>query len=122
LLEAYGIDRKQVHLRLQAEAVSIDVYTDIPCGLLVHEVLANCLQYTLPAHQAGAVTITLQKEPVGQVALTIRDTGIGVLADLDVNHGGSFGLRLVLALTEQLQGTLMIMRESGTCVTLRFPV
>jgi two-component sensor histidine kinase len=68
------------------------------------------------------VTITLQKEPVGQVALTIRDTGIGVRADLDVNHGGSFGLRLVLALTEQLQGTLMIMRESGTCVTLRFPV
>ena len=122
MFEAYGIDRKQVHLTLQADAVSVDVHTAIPCGLLVHEVLANCLQHAFPAHQAGAVSITLRTEPAGQVALTIRDTGIGVRADLDVNHGGSFGLRLVLALTEQLQGTLVITRESGTCVTLRFPV
>lgn len=122
LFEAYGIDRKQVHLTLQADAVSVDVHTAIPCGLLVHEVLANCLQHAFPAHQAGAVTITLRTEPAGQVALTIHDTGIGVPADLDVNHGGSFGLRLVRALTEQLQGTLVITRESGTCVTLRFPV
>ena len=122
LFEAYGIDRKQVHLTLQADAVSVDVHTAIPCGLLVHEVLANCLQHAFPAHQAGAVTITLRTEPAGQVALTIYDTGIGVPADLDVNHGGSFGLRLVRALTEQLQGTLVITRESVTCVTLRFPV
>jgi PAS domain S-box-containing protein len=122
LFEAYGIDREQVHLTLQADAVSVDVHTAIPCGLLVHEVLANCLQHAFPAHQAGAVTITLRTEPAGQVALTINDTGIGVPADLDVNHGGAFGLRLVRALTEQLQGTLVITRESGTCITLRFPV
>jgi two-component sensor histidine kinase len=96
--------------------------TAIPCGLLVHEVLVHCLQHALPAHQVGAVTITLRTEPAGQVALAIRDTGIGVPADLDVNHGDSFELRLVRALTEQLQGTLVITRESGTCVTLRFPV
>ena len=53
--------------------------------------------------------------------LTIRDTGIGVPPDLEGHEGESFGLHLIRALTEQLQGTLVVTRERGTCVTLRFP-
>jgi two-component sensor histidine kinase len=67
------------------------------------------------------VAITLQVEPAGQVILTIRDTGIGVPPDLEGNKGESFGLHLIRALTEQLQGTLVVTRERGTCVSLRFP-
>jgi two-component sensor histidine kinase len=53
LFEAYGIDRQRVHLTLQADDLSVDVDTAIPCGLLVHEMLANCLQHAFRAHQAG---------------------------------------------------------------------
>jgi two-component sensor histidine kinase len=42
--------------------------------------------------------------------------------DLDGNQGESLGLRLIRALTEQLQGTLVVTHDQGTCVTLRFPV
>jgi PAS domain S-box-containing protein len=122
LFEAYGIDRKRIHLTLQADAVSVGGHTAMPCGLLLHEVLSNALRHAFPAPQAGAVTITLRSEPAGQVTLTVRDTGIGVPLDLDGNHGESFGLRLVRALTHQLQGTLVVARDRGTCVTLRFPI
>jgi PAS domain S-box-containing protein len=122
LFEAYGVDRERIHLTLQADAVAVEVHTAMPCGLLVHEVLSNCLRHAFPGDQSGTVTITLRAEPAGQVTLTIRDTGIGVPPDLDGNHGESFGFHLIRALTDQLQGTLVVTRESGTCVTLRFPV
>jgi PAS domain S-box-containing protein len=121
LFEAYGIDRERIPLVLRADDVEVGINTAVPCGLLVHEVLANCLQHAFPAQQGGVVMVTLEAEPAGQVTLTIRDTGTGVPADLESGDGQSFGLQLIRALTEQLQGTLIVRRDGGTCVTLRFP-
>jgi PAS domain S-box-containing protein len=121
LFEAYGIDRERIPLMLQADVVEVGINTAIPCGLLVYEVLANCLQHAFPAQQGGTVMVTLQAEPAGRVTLTIRDTGRGLPEDWGVRDAGGFGLYLVRALTEQLQGTLIVTRDRGTCVTLRFP-
>ena len=122
VFDAYGVDRERVHLTCQASAVEVGFHTLMPCGLLVHEVLANCLQHAFPAEEGGAVTITLQAEPAGQVSLTIRDTGVGLPPDQAARSEESFGLQLVQALTEQLKGSLAITHASGTCVTISFPV
>jgi PAS domain S-box-containing protein len=122
VFQVYGLDGERVHLMLQADPVRVEVNTVISCGLLVHEVLSNCLQHAFPAPQAGAIAITLRADPAGQVTLTIRDTGVGMPADWEVRDAEGFGLRLVRALTQQLQGTLVVARDRGTCVTLRFPV
>jgi two-component sensor histidine kinase len=66
--------------------------------------------------------IRLRVEPAGQVTLKTRDAGLGLLEDSDVHGAGGFGLRLVRALTEQLQGTITFGREGGTCVILTFPI
>jgi two-component sensor histidine kinase len=122
LFEAYGVDRERIHLTLQADAVSVAADTAIPCGLLVHEVLVNCVQHAFPTPHRGVVTITLRVAPAGQATLTIRDTGIGWPGHGTVGAAEEFGLHLIRGLTEQLQGTLTFMREGGTGVTLRFPV
>jgi two-component sensor histidine kinase len=122
LFEAYGVDRARIHLTLQADAVSVATDTAIPCGLLVHEVLVNCVQHAFPTPHRGAVTITLRAAPVEQATLTIRDTGIGWPGAGTVGTEEGFGLQLIQGLTEQLHGALMVTRDQGTCVTLRFPV
>ena len=121
VFQAYGVDRERVHLTLQADPVTVDVNTATPCGLLVHEVLSNCVQHAFPASQTGDIMITLRAETAGQVTLTIRDTGMGLPADVDVRQAESFGLHLIRGLTEQLRGTLVFTRDGGTRVTLRFP-
>jgi two-component sensor histidine kinase len=121
LFEAYGISRERIPLTVQAEAVEVAVQTALACGLLVHEVLSNVLLHAFPGDRAGAITITLRVETPGQVTLTIRDTSMGVPADLDGDHGDLFGFHLIRALTEELQGILFT-RDRGTCVTLRFPI
>jgi two-component sensor histidine kinase len=83
--------------------------------------VSNCLQYAFPEQSAGAVTVTLRAAPAGHVTLTVRDTGVGFPPDLEARIGRSFGLQLVRALAEQLQGAIAFTRERGTCVTLTFP-
>jgi PAS domain S-box-containing protein len=122
LFETYGIDRERVHLTFAADPVEVTVQTALACGLLLHEVLSNTLQHAFPGDQAGTVAITLGAEPPGEITLTIRDTGVGVSMDLEAREADRLRLRLIRALTEQLQGTLVVARDQETCVTLRFPV
>jgi two-component sensor histidine kinase len=122
LFETYGIDRERVHLTFAADPVEVTVQTALACGLLLHEVLSNTLQDTLPGDQAGTLAITLEAEPPGEITLTIRDTGVGVSMDLEAREADRLKLRLIRALTAQLQGTLVVARDQETCVTLRFPV
>jgi PAS domain S-box-containing protein len=122
LFGLYGIDRERVHLTLESDPVAVAVPTALACGLLVHEVLSNGLRHAFPSGRVGAVAITLRAEPARRVTLTIRDTGVGMPMDLEAHEVDGLGFRLVRALTEQLQGTLVVAREQGTCVTLRFPV
>jgi two-component sensor histidine kinase len=122
LFETYGIDRKRVHLTFKGDPVEVTVQTALTCGLLLHEMLSNTLQHAFPGDQAGAVAITLEAEPPGEITLTIRDTGVGVSMDLEAREADRLRLRLIRALTELLQGTLVVARDQETCVTLRFPV
>jgi two-component system, sensor histidine kinase PdtaS len=122
VFETYGVDRARVPLTIQAETVEVDVQTALSCGLIAHEVLANALQHALPAPQTGTILITLRAAPAGQATLTVRDTGLGFPTVPAMPPEESFGLQLVRALSEQLQGTLLYTHEDGTSVTLTFPI
>jgi PAS domain S-box-containing protein len=122
VFEAHGVDRERVHLEVQCDPITLEVRTAMPCGLLVHELLSNCLQHAFRAPHAGVVTITLRAALAGQVTLTVRDTGVGLPPDREARKGESFGLHLVRALAEQLQGAITFTHERGTCVTLTFPL
>ena len=53
MFEAYGIARERAHLTLEADSIPVELRTVIPCGLLIHELLRNCLQHAFPEQQAG---------------------------------------------------------------------
>jgi PAS domain S-box-containing protein len=122
LFEVYGVDRARLHVTLDADAVSVGVDTAVPCGLLAHEVLSNCIRHVSSGHQPGHIGITLRQEAVGEVTLTISGTEIGLPMDWDIRQDASFGLRLIHGLSEQLHGSLVVTRDQRTCVTFRFPI
>jgi two-component sensor histidine kinase len=89
---------------------------------LAHEVLSNCIRHISPGPQPGHIGVTLREEPAGEVTLTICGTGIGLPTDWDIRQDGSFGLRLIHGLSEQLHGALVVTHDQRTCVTFRFPI
>jgi two-component sensor histidine kinase len=101
--------------------VYLDIDKATPCGLLLNELVANCLKHAFPQGRAGDVHIGLHTTPERWVRLVVRDTGCGFPPGLDFRHTESLGLQLVTSLAEQLQGTITLDQQEGTIFTMTFP-
>ncbi len=78
------------------------------------------MKYAFEGKETGAVTVFVRKKSE-QVVLQVKDDGIGMPAETDIETVKSFGLRLLSILTEQLDGSLEINRKDGTTITITFP-
>jgi two-component sensor histidine kinase len=121
LWRAYGVDSERVILDIRADGVRMDIEKAIPCGLIVTELLTNALKYAFPSEKAGKIIIQLLAAQDARVALTISDNGVGLPDSFDIRHVNSLGMRLVCALTDQLEGSIKLTREGGTEFMIQFP-
>jgi PAS domain S-box-containing protein len=110
----------RLSLEFSTEAVHFPIETAIPCGLLLHELLSNCVKHAFPGGRSGTIGVTLCRHPQGSYVLTVRDNGAGLPPGLDVCNSASLGLRLAHILASQLHGTLTFTSCEGTTVTLAF--
>ena len=117
LVQFYGAKSRGVRLTLDIGDVDATINTAIPLGLIVNELISNSLKYAFPDGKQGEITITVTKEGT---ALHIRyqDNGIGIPEALDWRNTKSLGLRLVINLVDQLNGTVELDRSSGTQFTM----
>ncbi|MCI5146207.1 MAG: sensor histidine kinase, partial [Candidatus Electrothrix sp. AR3] len=72
------------------------------------------------------ITIVFTVDAEDNFVLTISDDGVGLPEDLNLEETTSIGLQLVIALTRQLDGKLVMKREQdtagvGTTFQITFP-
>jgi two-component sensor histidine kinase len=120
LFQVYGVNADNITLNLNIEDISLNIDTAIPCGLIINELTSNSLKYAFPNRKEGAIAITFQSRRNGQLELMIKDNGIGLLADFNLDHAKSLGLKLVNVLTKQLEGTIAVNRSDGTEFKISF--
>jgi two-component sensor histidine kinase len=105
LFHSYGVDAKVVRLELDIEPVALTIDTAISCGLIIHELVSNCLKHAFPEGRKGRIDIRLRAES-GSFRLTVRDNGVGFPEPAGGGRGTTLGLRLVGILAEQIGGTV----------------
>ena len=123
LFTSYRIDSRNVAVRVDASPMTLPVDKVIPCGLIVNELVTNCLKYAFPKDQErmGEIDIKLGRTSGGRVRLSVADNGVGLPKDFDMRKTRSFGLHLVNLLVEdQLAGKIKIERKNGTKFTIEF--
>jgi two-component sensor histidine kinase len=92
----------------------------VAVALLVNELVSNAIKHAYPGAQCR-IWATLSRKS-GSILLTVRDEGIGLPADFDLNTGRRLGMRLVNAFTKQLRGTLQAVRRNpGTEFVVTIP-
>ena len=103
-------------IRLDLDLASAQVKFDqaIPCGLLVNELISNCLKHGFPSGRSGGILVELQPVDGGLLRLSVSDTGVGLPADFESKRRQSLGLQLVSDLAKQLGGPLEITGGPGT--------
>jgi two-component sensor histidine kinase len=120
LLRAYAVESDRITLETAVEEVLVDPDTAIHCGLIVLELLSNCLKHAFPEGRSGSIFVTLRRGDSGEAVLTVSNNGIGFPPEFDFQHSESFGLQLVRMLTEQLNGTIRLAQDEGSVVILTF--
>jgi two-component sensor histidine kinase len=100
--------------------ITFGVDTAIPCGLIVHELVANALKHAFPGGKPGEIHLDLRADENGRYTLRVRDNGVGFPEDVDFRRVESLGLRLVNMLTQQLDGVIELQRNGGTTFTITF--
>lgn len=127
LFQSYRIDPEAVILKTDVQDVSLDINKAIPCGLIINELVSNSLKYAFPQfkekdkkkREKGEIHIQLTSND-GEVTLLVKDNGIGLPEDLDIETAHSFGLQLVTTLVAQLNGRIEIKRKPSALFKITF--
>jgi len=120
LFSSYGADPSLIKLNMTLEGVSLNIETAIPCGLMINELLSNCLKHAFPGGRKGEINIDFHREDEKMLVLTVSDNGVGLPEDLDIKDTETMGLQLVNALTGQLDGTIELDTTHGTEFKITF--
>ena len=119
LFHSYNIDKTSIKPIFKVENLSLNIDTAVPCGLIISELISNSLKYAFPEGMKGEILISL-KFIDNEYELIIRDNGIGMPTDIDLNNLKTLGLLLVTSLTEQIDGQITINRNHGTEFIIKF--
>ena len=119
LFYSYNIEKTHIKPVLEVDNLNLNIDTAVPCGLIISELVSNCLKYAFPPGMTGEIFISL-KFIDNKYELTIRDNGIGLSENIDFNNLETLGLLLVNNLTEQIDGEMTINRKHGTGFRIRF--
>ena len=107
-----SVRASSLDLEFSSDEIQINLDFAIPMGLLVNELVSNCLKHGLEAGKRGLIKVSLVRIR-GAVRLTVQDNGRGLPADFDLERTKSMGLKLATSLAQRLGGQLKFTSENG---------
>jgi PAS domain S-box-containing protein len=106
----------------EMEEITISAKAAAPIGLILTELITNAVKYGFTAGRKGCVTVSLRGKDGGAI-LEVADDGGGLREDFDPAKSQGMGLKLVMGLTEQIEGKFKMEGEGkGTRCRLEFPL
>lgn len=101
-------ESSKIRLVMDLSPTWVEIDQAIPCGLIVNELLTNCLKHAFTDGRSGEVQLQVRQGMDGEVRLQVSDDGIGIPVDFEAKRRKSLGLQLVNDLARQIGGSLEI--------------
>jgi PAS domain S-box-containing protein len=120
LLRSYAA-RPRIELDIAVENAALSIEQAVPLGLILNELISNCLKHAFPEGRAGRITVELGPSDGTSLRLKVADDGVGIPAPVDPRRAATLGMQLVRTLSEQLGGRLEVRRGAGTEFAISFP-
>ena len=121
-LYPYTKEGKPIHYSVDVSKLVLPLDIALPCGLIVNEILINSLQHAFDDNDDPRVEISLvMNEESGSYIFSMSDNGPGFTGVLDAGSSPGLGLKLISALSDQLNGVLSLEGDRGACIRILFP-
>lgn len=109
---------RPIAFEVSSEDVELPNNQALAIGIITNELVTNSLKYAFPDSRSGHVTVEFFARK--EIELTVSDNGIG--QDGGKCNSSGLGSRIIMLLTEQLEGTLVHEnRHPGLRARLRAP-
>ncbi len=113
---------KGIRLGIQIGDITLGIDTAVPLGLILTELLSNCLKHAFPDKRTdGEIRISLCSTGDNEFEMIVADNGIGLPEHVKWDEPDTLGFHLVHAFVDQLHGIVeMNCHGEGTEVRVRF--
>jgi PAS domain S-box-containing protein len=112
LFDSYRINGNFIQIEIDVESIFLDIETSLACGSIVNELISNSFKYAFPKDKLGKIQIRFFEENNESFTLAVRDNGIGLPEDFDIEKTTSLGLKLVKSFVRQLEGNLRVTSQN----------
>ncbi len=119
LIQTLRKPKHLVQLNLSVEYLILDIQLASPIAIILNELISNALKHAKSQDEVIELTIEY-KTHENQSILYLKDDGIGLPQDFDINKVKSLGLSLVNILTKQINGRLIYYNQNGANFELIF--
>jgi two-component sensor histidine kinase len=108
----------RVKTEVSVRNVHLDIDRAIPCGLIINELVTNCVKHAFPGGRGGRIDVLMNGTEEGRYELVVADDGVGGCED--GCSTSSLGMRLIKSLVTQLKGRIWIESTAGTRIRILF--
>jgi len=115
-----GTDSRAIAVGTKIESIRVDPKKAAPLGLVLNELLTDCMKYAHPEGGPGRIEVELRLE-APEIRLLVSDDGVGLPPGFAASSSSGLGMGLILLLAQQLGGRFEIGEGTGARFSLRFP-
>ena len=121
--QVYTNSYRRIRPRIEVSKIYLSVTQAIPCALVLNELLSNVYKHAYPEDASGECLIYMAETEEKRVHFRVKDNGVGIPEDLDIEGTETLGLKLIRNLVrKQLKGEVRFKRDNGTDIRAEFPI
>jgi len=123
IFDTFANRQTKLDLEFDTEKINLNIHQAIPLGLLLNELIVNCVKHAFKDQDTGLISIYLKKRDKN-IVLKLTDNGVGLPEDFSFKKSKSLGMTLVNTLSKQLEAELQFdsKKDQGTTYRLSFKI
>lgn len=119
---SYAVADDSLQVRLDIDDIRLPLDTLIPVGLILNELISNSLSHPFVELDNPRIHISI-RDVGGTFTLHYSDNGEGLNEPVGFStESSTLGLQLIMMLTGQIGGTVMVRGTAGAPFTITFPL
>jgi two-component sensor histidine kinase/predicted hydrocarbon binding protein len=117
--EGYSLNDK-IGYSVNTSDCVFDIDVSINLGLIITELFINSYKHAFLGKNHGHISVSLTNLSKGKFQLVVEDNGVGMSEEFDMEKPKTLGLEIVIALTNQINGTIERSSKDGLSYMINF--
>lgn len=115
----YQPDDKKIDLLINCDDINLNMNQAIPCALTINELLSNAYKHAFTGKDRGMIDISVTEQK-HQIYVKVKDDGVGLPKDINLEYSDSLGMLLVHQFVAQLESELSYQNTVGSVFSFAF--